>query len=102
MNKPKKRYENPQQIQEKIRDKRSEVKNHLINSDRLEHEADHMIRSGMPGAASLRRKEAQKRRKTAYRIENKTIPKLIQKLGELSTELLPGVITDGDRSIPVR
>lgn len=43
--------------------------------------------------------QARKARRAANRIYKNRLPALKQKLAEWSTELLPGVITDGDRSI---
>jgi hypothetical protein len=44
--------------------------------------------------------DAKKRRIEARRIKDNQLDILKQKLSEFCTELLPGVITDGDRSIP--
>ena len=45
--------------------------------------------------------EAKKLRIFARRIKDNKLDVLKEKLAEFCTDLLPGVITDGDRSIPV-
>ena len=69
----------------------------------LDVRADEFIRAGPDHAEDVKwnRSQAQKKRKSADRIEERQLRKLKGKLAEWSTSQLPG-IDNGDPSIPVK
>lgn len=102
--KPKKvrRFDTSQQIEDEIDLARKHIDHKLAVAQAYDIEADNLFKVGHPFSedAVFKREQAKVLRRQAYRIETKRIPKLREKLAEFKTELLPGVITDGDRSLP--
>lgn len=94
--KPKRRYYTPQEITRDIDKAKERLRHHLAVADALDVEADMLYKAGPKFSveASMKRNEAEKNRKSAYRLENKRIPFLSQKLAEFQTIPLSGVIPD--------
>lgn len=97
----KKRYDTPKQIQDRVNLRRADVVRHLEMADAMDKEAGCMAGLGHYESAAMKREEAKKRRRMAFRIENVTIPKLVGKLGEIMTPVFPA-IDNGDKSITVK
>lgn len=98
--KTRKRYLTANQIRDEIDKYKEKHRRFLEQAEGLELSADEFARTenGAEDAA-YKREQAKKCRRSAQRIMEDRIPKLKQKLAEFATELLPGIITDGDRSI---
>jgi L-lactate utilization protein LutB len=82
----KKRFTSAQQISAEI-DKRKKEFNHLLDLAQVQEGLN-------------RHEDAKKLRVKARQIKDNQLDMLKEKLAEFNTELLPGVIKDGDRSIP--
>jgi hypothetical protein len=74
----------------------------LDRASSFDMQADDLFKSGLTEDATYHREQAKKMRRAAFRIEKKRLPFLARKLAAFNTELLPGVITDGDRSVSAR
>ena len=99
--KPKKRYQTCNEIRDEIERYQQKALRFVQQAEALELSAKELAKSALHGeAAAYNRTQAAKARRSAQRIHDKRLPLLKQKLAEWNTELLPGVITDGDRSIP--
>lgn len=98
---PKKRYRSAQDITREIDLYKQKLQRLLDRASSFDLQADELFKAG-PGLhedATYHREQAKKMRRSAFRIEKIRLPFLSQKLAEFQTELLPGVITDGDMSI---
>ena len=82
-----KRYKSANQIRDSI-DEAKKKFDHLLELASVQEGLGHDM-------------EAKKLRISARRIKDNKLDVLKEKLAEFCTDLLPGVITDGDRSIPV-
>lgn len=95
------RFETSQQIEDEIEACKERARHKMRVAHTLDMEADVLFQHHEESELGVfKREQAKKVRHQAYRIENVRIPKLSQKLAEFKTDLLPGVITNGDRSIP--
>lgn len=100
--KPKRRFYTANQI-------RAEIDRYRVKADKLtgqaviyDLKAGELVRLGDPNSAEeigFNREMAKKRRKSAARILDKKLPYLAQKLAEWQTDIMPGIITNGDRSV---
>jgi hypothetical protein len=107
MNKIKKRYRHAREINYAIDRYKLKAQKLRDSASALDMQADEMIKPQNSGRwnreqITFNREQAKKKRQAAGRIEERTLSKLKEKLAEWQTDLLPGVITDGDRSIPAR
>lgn len=104
MKKPPKRYETANQIRDEIDACKERVRHKLAAAEAYDIEASNLFKAGHPYEedAAFKREQGKVLRRQAHRIETKRIPKLSEKLAEFNTELLPGVIPDGDRSVTRR
>lgn len=101
----KKRYQTSQQIQKKIREERGRAS--LITAEAEEHNRKfkEMIKVPQPWTTDYRdavgweKENREKKFRQAERIEKTVIPKLIAKIQEFNTNLLP--CYGDDRSVPV-
>lgn len=98
MKKTKRRYESHTQIIDEIERYKVKMQRLLERSLLLESKAMLLVLQNdgrWNEDIALKRKEAAKLRRSAFRIENHKLPYLKQKLAEFNTELLPGTgITD--------
>lgn len=105
MKKQKKRYLTANQIRYDIERYQAKMKFLEKDAARLEAEANQLQRHN-PSAynrelSAFKLKQADKAHRAIARIHDKKLPYMKQKLAEWSTELLPGVIPDNDRSVEV-
>ena len=97
-----KRYNHPNDIRDAIDRFRRKAQGLRDSAAALDAVADQFARDGNnPGMVSFNREEAKKKRQSAGRIEDRTLAKLKEKLAEILTGLLPGIVDGCDRSIPV-
>lgn len=97
----KKRFLTANQIRDEI-DKYKEKAERLRQSaEAYELKAKELRKAGpsLEEDAKCAEEQAKKNWASIKRIKESRLPKLKEKLAEWSTELLPGVIADGDRSI---
>ena len=101
----KKRYENANQIRDAIDTYKRKAQKLRDSAYMLDLKADEFAKAGNAEFAediSFHREKAKKKRRAAGRIEERQLGKLKHKLSEFQTEVFKEVITDGDKSIPVR
>jgi len=101
---PKKRFLTAQQISREIDECKLKLQRLLDRASSYDLQADTLFKAG-PGLkedAVYHREQAKKMRRSAFRIEKKRLPFLARKLAAFNTELLPGVIQDGDRSVSAK
>ena len=99
----KKRFNTAQAITREIDLYKDKAAKFLGRAEALDQEARGYIESGRNlQLAEDRQLEAKRYRKKVYNIEVHRLPFLARKLAAFQTELLPGVITDGDRSVSAR
>lgn len=98
----KKRWMTANQIRDAIDEYKARAQNLMDTAATQDLKADRLYETQDPRLAedaSFAREQAKKMRRSAQRIYEIKLVKLKQRLAEWSTELLPGVISDGDRSI---
>ena len=97
-----KRYNHPNDIRDKIDKFRLKAQKLRDSAAALDNVADQFVKAGdSPEQVSFNREKAKKQRQAAGRIEDRTLAKLKEKLAEILTGLLPGIVDGCDRSIPV-
>lgn len=98
----KKRYKTENEIREAIDRYKAKAQKLKDSAAALDMKADEFKNAGHEYTVDVdfHRKEADRKRKAANRIEDRQLTKLKNKLSEWMTPQLPGV-DNGDRSIPV-
>lgn len=97
--KKKKRYFTPNQIRDEIDRYIDKMRKCEDSAQAYEHKARQFKEAGDWIQAEFDEKQAEIYRKKAKRIKDVRLVHLKQKLAEMNTELLPGVISDKDRSV---
>ena len=100
----KKRYKTANEIRDAIDLYRVKAQKLKDSAAALDMKADEFKLAGPEYKVDVdyHRSQADKKRKAANRIEDRQLAKLKNKLSEWMTEPFKEIITDGDRSIPVR
>lgn len=98
-----KRYKHPNDIRDAIDRYRAKAQKFKDSAAALDMVADEFVKEGgHQNDICFNREQACKKRKAAGRIEERQLTKLKNKLSELMTDTMPSIITDGDKSIPVK
>lgn len=98
----KRRYENPQQIEEEIDRCKRKARSLLERAEGLDYSASQLFKmEGYEVDAKHKREEADRTRTQASGLINNRIPKLGRKLAEIRTMTMKPIIGD-DHSLPVR
>lgn len=94
----KKRYEHENQIRADIDRFKAKAQKLRDAASALDMRADLLVKNngagGFFGEISFARSQAEKKRKSAGRIETDRLVKLKQKLAEFQTEPIPGILPD--------
>lgn len=96
----KKRYLTANQIRDEIDQFKQKALRSVQEAEGLELSARDMAAyPNMKEDMVWRLEQAKKARRRAQRINDIKLPKLKQKLAEWQTEIMPSIITDGDRRV---
>lgn len=106
--KPPRRYETANQIRDAIDLYKRKAQKLMESAAALDFIAEELVKEEGHSEKWLReqiafnRSQAEKKRKSASRIEDRTLVRLKNKLSEFMTPLIPGMPNPDDRSIPVK
>jgi len=97
------RYNTSNDIRDRIDLYKDKMQKLLNSAAALDMKAAEFFKAGptFREDAIWHQEEAKKKRKQAGRIRDNTLGTLKSKMAEFQTEIMPDIITDGDRSIPV-
>ena len=97
------RYNTANDIRDKIDKYKAKAQKLMDSAAAMDLKATEFFKAGTEFAedAAWHREQAKKKRKQAARIRDNTLETLKAKMAEFQTMIMPGIITDGDRSIPV-
>lgn len=94
------RYRHANDIRDAIDRYRAKAAKLRASAAALDFQAAEFAKAGNPTDSEFKREQAEKKRASASRIEERQLTKLKHKLSELMTPQLPAV-DNGDPSIPV-